>query len=257
MLRRFYVLRPTSLSRLTSPERAGARASICTLAVIAAFGSILTGCQIVRSDMEYRRVWDAAERVMLTDGPWLPEFREGHTLFLRPGRGLYFRGAREPVRWGYGDGWDWEGHSLGKDAAGIEVWFWSSTRIVGTMREESPAGTDWGISVVRHGDGGSTIALERVMPEFEMEPRAARDRSSERAYIRVLSRAKEGGSYWEDAVIVWTRQGHTAQQPERPFRAAKVRIDPGTGETVVGRVEVSLGEVIGNPPWDLGRRIRF
>jgi hypothetical protein len=220
-------------------------------------GVLTLGCQVVRVDEEYRRVWNAAESVMLTDGPWVPEFLDGRTLFLRPGSGLYFRGAREPVRWGYGDGWDWEAYSLGKDAAGVEVWFWSSTRITGTRREETPAGTDWGISLVEHGDGGSTMTLERVMPEFEMEPRSARDRSSERAYIRVLSRAGEERAYWDDAVIVWTREGQTAQQPERPFRAAHVRRDAATGELVVGRVEVSLGEVIGNPPWEMGRRIRF
>jgi hypothetical protein len=257
MPREFNLQEFVGVRREPGPDRARVRTMARPVGLGLLLGLLALGCQIVRNDEEYRRVWTAAESVMLTDGPWVPEFLDGRTLFSRPGSGLYFRGAREPVRWGYGDGWDWEGYSLGKDAAGVEVWFWSSTQMKGTLREESRGGTDWGISVVEHGDGGSTMGLERVMPGFEMEPRAARGRSSERAYVRVHSRAKEGKPYWDDAVIVWTRQGQTVQQPEMPFKAAQVRRDAKTGDVVVGRLEVSLGEVIGNPPWEMGRRIRF
>jgi hypothetical protein len=248
---------PAGMTRAPLSPRAQDFSMLRLAGFLVLLGAAAPGCQVVRSDEEYRRVWTAAESVMLTDGPWVPEFRDGRTLFLRPGTGLYFRGAREPVRWGHGDGWDWEGHSLGKDAAGIEVWFWSSTQVKGTMREELPGRTDWGISVVEHGDAGSSMGLERVMPGFEMEARAVRGRSSDSAYIRVISRSKEGQAFWEDAVIVWTRQGQTVQQPEQPFRAAHVRRDAKTGEMVVGRLEISLGEVIGSPPWEMGRRIRF
>lgn len=214
-------------------------------------------CQWNNVDREYERVQTAAELVMLTDGPWLPEFREGRTLFLRPGTGMYFRGDRESVRWGYGDGWDWEAYSLGKDESGTELWFWSSTRMEGSLNEEAPAETDWGLTVVEHDDEGGTVALERAIPEFDVPPRAARDKSSDHAFIRVVSEAREGKPYWDDAVIVWTRRGRAVQQTERPFKAAHVLRDPTTGEILVARREISLGEVIGRPDWPSGRRIRF
>jgi len=215
------------------------------------------GCQWNNVDREYQRVHDAAEMVMLTDGPWLPEFREGRTLFLRPGTGMYFRGDREPVQWGYGDGWDWEAYSLGKDESGIELWIWSNTRMEGSLSGEEPVETDWGLTVVEHSDTGGTMTLERVIPDFDVPPRAARDKSSDYAFIRVVSEAREGKPYWDDAVIVWTRRGRAVQQAERPFRAAHVLRDPTTGEILVARREISLGEVIGNPDWPSGRRIRF
>jgi hypothetical protein len=221
--------------------------------------SVMTvlACQRSAVDTKYRRVRDAGQWVMLTDGPWLPEFRDGRTLFLRPGAGMYFRGAREPVRWGYGDGWDWEAYSLGKDEGGTEVWFWSNTRMEGSRKGQTPVGTDWGITVVEHGDAGGTSTLERAVPEFDLPPRAARDKSSDSAFIRVVSQARPGKPYWDDAVIVWTRRGRAVQQAEKPFRAAHVLRDPTTGEILVARREISLGEVIGNPEWETGRRIRF
>ncbi len=217
----------------------------------------VSACQWSAVDSEYRRVKDAGELVMLTDGPWLPEFRDGRTLFLRSGTGMVFRGARKPVRWGYGDGWDWEAYSLGKDEGGTEVWFWSNTRMQGSLREETPVGTDWGISVIQHGDGGGTKTLERAVPDFDLPPRAGRDKSSDNAFIRIVSQARPGKPYWDDAVIVWTRRGRAVQQAEIPFRAAHVLRDPSNDEILVARREISLGEVIGNPEWQSGRRIRF
>lgn len=238
--------------RLRSPHPHLFSAVALTLSLLLA-----PACQWNGVDHQYERVHDAAERVMLTDGPWRPEFREGRTLFLRPGSGMYFRGDREAVRWGYGDGWDWEAYSLGKDESGTELWFWSNTRMEGSLRGETPTKTNWGLSVVEHGDAGGTMALERVIPEFDLPPRAARDKSSDDAFIRVVSEAAEGKPYWDDAVIVWTRRGRAVQQAEKPFRAAHVLRDPATGDILIERREISLGEVIGNPDWPAGRRIRF
>lgn len=226
------------------------------LALLATAGLAL-GCISATVDPQYDRVWAAAELVMLTNGPWTPEFREERTIFLRPGTGMYFRGDRAPVTWGHGDGWDWEAYSLGKDESGTEVWFWSNTHFDGTRKAETPDRVDWGLTVVTHGDETSTLTLERAIPEFEMPPRALRDHSTDQPFIRIVSEAPEGKPYWDDAVIVWTRRGRAVQQAEKPFQAARVRRDPESRQTVISRIEISLGEVIGNPDWQGGRRVRF
>lgn len=214
------------------------------------------GCQSA-VDTEYDQVWAAAKQVMETDGPWMPEFHGERTIFLRPGTGMYFRGLREPKRIGRGGGWDWEGYSLGKDSAGTEVWFWSSTRVEATRKTERAAETAWGLTLVAHDDGGSTVGAEAEITPFEVEPRAARGRTSDEYFVRVLSRAPGDTPYWDNAVIVWTRLAQTVQEAEKPFSAAQVRRDRKTGEVQLGRVEVSLGEVVGYPDWEAGRRLQF
>lgn len=222
-------------------------------------GVLLLGsaCVSQRVDPEFERVWEAAERVMLTDGPWRPEFRDGRTLFLRAGNGMAFRGSRSQPLIGYGDGWDWEAYSLGKDEAGTELWFWSNTKMIGSWSEQSPFRTDWGISVVRHEAAGSTITLERGVPQFDLPSRAERTKSSDVAFVRIISEGPEGDPYWDDAVIVWTTRGKAVELEEKPFQAAHVYRDSESGQIAISRIDISLGEVIGNPPWQSGRRIRF